>query len=305
MRQKGLSQFHLVDLVFIAYLLILSILILFSYPRIPCAACLLVAHGAGIAFLILVARVLRRKSPFVQSCGRIAFVAATLPLAFSELGILVHTVNPNDQELLLIQIDYLLLGVNPTQFLQAVTVPLLTEILQIIYSTFYFLPMVLGVFLIAKKRVREMNITLLAVVAGFFLSYLGYFLVPALPPYRVYELHGVLPHSVPLEGLWLATPIRNLLDSLEKIKRDCFPSGHTEVSLVVLCLAFRFDRRAFAILLPIIVSLIFSTVYLRYHYVIDVIAGVLLALPVITLSPRVYEWWERKRSQERDFSKIL
>ena len=160
-----------------------------------------------------------------------------------------------------------------------------------------------GDVLLASKRVREMDITLLAVVSGFFLSYLGYFLVPALPPYRVYELHGILPHTVPLEGLWLTESVRELLYNLEKIKRDCFPSGHTEISLVVLVLAYKFEKRAFAILLPIVVSLIFSTVYLRYHYVIDVIAGIILAVIITITAPVLYEAmtkWIRKKTGEME-----
>jgi membrane-associated phospholipid phosphatase len=43
-------------------------------------------------------------------------------------------------------------------------------------------------------------------------------------------------------------------------------------------MAARYQRRLFYPLLMITVSLMISTVYLRYHYVIDVIAGVLLAV---------------------------
>jgi membrane-associated phospholipid phosphatase len=41
----------------------------------------------------------------------------------------------------------------------------------------------------------------------------------------------------------------------------------------------------FLILVPAVSALIVSTVYLRYHYVIDVIAGMLLALLTIFISP--------------------
>ena len=58
--------------------------------------------------------------------------------------------------------------------------------------------------------------------------------------------------------------------------RDCFPSGHTEIALVVLLYAWRFERRYFCGLLPAVGLLLFSTVYLRYHYVVDVLAGALL-----------------------------
>jgi membrane-associated phospholipid phosphatase len=68
------------------------------------------------------------------------------------------------------------------------------------------------------------------------------------------------------------------LDALEGVQRDAFPSGHTAIAIVVLAMAARYQRRLFYPLLVITVSLMISTIYLRYHYVIDVIAGVLLAV---------------------------
>ncbi|MDP8234981.1 MAG: phosphatase PAP2 family protein, partial [Candidatus Erginobacter occultus] len=50
-----------------------------------------------------------------------------------------------------------------------------------------------------------------------------------------------------------------------------------EIPLITLWLTFRFRRKLFYIYLPIVIGLISSTVYLRYHYVIDVIAGMVLA----------------------------
>jgi hypothetical protein len=47
--------------------------------------------------------------------------------------------------------------------------------------------------------------------------------------------------------------------------------------MLTVALAYRFERRLFWRLLPISIGLIFSTVYLRYHYVMDLAAGALLA----------------------------
>src|SRR5207245_8291738 len=63
----------------------------------------------------------------------------------------------------------------------------------------------------------------------------------------------------------------------EAIQRAAFPSGHTAIAIVVLAMAARYQRRLLYPLLGMTVSLVVSTVYLRYHYVIDVIAGLLLA----------------------------
>jgi membrane-associated phospholipid phosphatase len=45
------------------------------------------------------------------------------------------------------------------------------------------------------------------------------------------------------------------------------------------------EKKLFAGLIPVVTGLIISTVYLRYHYVIDVIAGIALTVLTIALAP--------------------
>ena len=57
--------------------------------------------------------------------------------------------------------------------------------------------------------------------------------------------------------------------------------------LVVLFMTWRYHWIVFGILLVPVLSLVFSAMYLRYHYVIDVIAGVGLAGISMDLSDRL------------------
>jgi membrane-associated phospholipid phosphatase len=68
---------------------------------------------------------------------------------------------------------------------------------------------------------------------------------------------------------------------MDACPRDCFPSGHTEIPLLTLWLARRYRRKLFLVYLPITAAMIFSTVYLRFHYVVDVLAGAALAGGII------------------------
>src|SRR5208337_444080 len=62
-----------------------------------------------------------------------------------------------------------------------------------------------------------------------------------------------------------------------RIHRDVFPSMHVAISFLVWLYALRNSRPLFWILSPRILSLWVSTIYLRYHYLVDVVAGLLLA----------------------------
>jgi membrane-associated phospholipid phosphatase len=61
------------------------------------------------------------------------------------------------------------------------------------------------------------------------------------------------------------------------------------ITAAVLLVAFRRMRRAFWALLPVAAALIISTVYCRYHYVVDVLAGLALALATVPLGDRLYD----------------
>ncbi|MEW9698998.1 phosphatase PAP2 family protein [Paenibacillus sp. SI8] len=66
---------------------------------------------------------------------------------------------------------------------------------------------------------------------------------------------------------------------------NCFPSMHTSISFAMLLLALREKDRIFKTMMVTYCSaIIFSTLYLQIHWVIDVIAGMLFAYGTVKLS---------------------
>jgi membrane-associated phospholipid phosphatase len=37
--------------------------------------------------------------------------------------------------------------------------------------------------------------------------------------------------------------------------------------------------------------MLLATTYLRYHYTVDLLAGVVAAVAVLTVAPRLMRWW--------------
>jgi len=161
--------------------------------------------------------------------------------------------------------------------------------MSLAYVSYYFLPVTLIVVLYGKDRMAEFEISVFVLTFGYSLSFVGYILFPAIGP-RFTLVHL---QTVPLEGSLLTDLVRDGLNALEHNKRDCMPSGHTQIVLMVLYLAHRYERLLFYIFLPVICGLILSTLYLRYHYVVDLLAGGAAAVGCIMFGPRLYEWWGR------------
>jgi membrane-associated phospholipid phosphatase len=121
-----------------------------------------------------------------------------------------------------------------------------------------------------RKPFREMMSGIMVVS---FFGLMGYLLVPAIGP--LYTLRDQ--YTVPLhQGLSMLNREVDFMD-FARIRRDVFPSLHVAISFVAWLYAYRNSKKLFWILSPLILSLWVSTVYLRYHYLIDVVAGLVLA----------------------------
>jgi len=79
--------------------------------------------------------------------------------------------------------------------------------------------------------------------------------------------------------------------------RAAFPSLHCAVTLMSLIYAFKFSRKLFYILLIPGISLVLATVYLRHHYVIDILGGFALAIVVYFAAPHIDAWWDSTRKR--------
>lgn len=271
------------DSVTIGYQLIALLLIFTHFGKVEHAALFTVFHIAVILLLAYLPKLPQNKYLDFLRFWNPVFI---IPVNFSELHYLVHSVHPQDMDNLLIAFDKALFGVNPTVWLERLTSPVLTEYFQIVYTTFYFLPIVLALLLYRSERLKEFDFFALIMVYGFYLSYIGYFLVPAIGPR--FTLNHL--QTFPLKGLFLTEIIRHTLDSLENIQRDAFPSGHTAMTFLTMYYAAKYHKKYFYVLLIVGSSLILSTVYLRYHYVADVLGGIAMAFIVIWTAP----WLQKK-----------
>lgn len=282
------------DTITALFSLLLLLIAAVFYNKIPSAPYLILIYASLIFFQIILVR-LSKLNSFINLTRDIIFPVIAVLIIFESLEGVVHYINPKDIDPLLIKLDYLLFNGYPTVMLEGMQTPFLTDILQISYSTYYFLPIGLGVLLKIKGMDREFDKTLFMILLCFYLSYIGYMLFPALGPRHVMN-HL---HSSELNGLFATEVIQETLNSLEGIKRDAFPSGHTGVALAVSALAYRFHKGFFYVTLPIITLLIFSTVYCRYHYVIDVIAGIALTLITFIIGEKYYAYRENSKDIDR------
>lgn len=265
-------------------------------PNVPA----IVLRMVVVALVPLGVAALRARFPRPRRALSILFdfyvIGAVLAI-FDGLGPLISAVHPARCDAALIAFDRALFGIDPTIALERFSAPLLSDVLTVCYALYYFHPIILGGLLysddLRERRegsARSFRTFAFVIVMTFFVSYVGYFLVPAIGP------RFTIAHGGPLPRGTVARVIDATLDELETNKCDCFPSGHTMVVLAVLLEAARRSKRTFYAFLPFAVGLVVATVYGRYHYVADVLGGLALALAAVPLAHALLKLWDQAGS---------
>lgn len=273
---------ELLTLLFTAFLTALTLLF---YPATPSSGWLLLRYGM-ILLATLSVGLAESRWPLSRAISvlRDFLPVPVIILLFDSLGYLIPGVRNGSFDDLLIRLDLLLFGTHPTVWLEQFIHPWLTTLLQFAYVSYYPLPIFLVVRLAIRKDRLSFDESAFGIVLCFYLSYLGYIAVPAVGPR--FTLAALQTQG--LEAGPLVIAIQDILNLLENTKMDAFPSGHTAVALMTVYYSWRSGEKVLGmILLPMVTALIISTVYLRYHYVIDVVAGFFLAFFTAWLAPHL------------------
>jgi hypothetical protein len=164
--------------------------------------------------------------------------------------------------------DTALFGETPAVAFQAWTTPALTDLLSACYLSYhvYLTIALFHALCMPAEYVRRFAPYLFA---GFAVGLPGYLLVPALGPAKAF------PHlfTEPLTGGVLTQLNAHIVANGSSVY-DVFPSLHVLETFCLLGHDWRYLRGRFWIMSPLVAGLVVSTIYLRYHYAIDLIAGV-------------------------------
>jgi membrane-associated phospholipid phosphatase len=261
----------LTDRLTAAYLVFTLAVVLARAEHVPQAPALFALNGGLLALLVVLSRARGRG-------GWIGEAAEWYPLAFfviffEEIGALVHAFSRQWYDPLLIAADRALFGVDPTVWLERYASYWLTEAMQLAYTSYFPLTLGVAIFLRRRHGLPGLRLLMLASAMTYYACYLVFIFFPIESP------HHALRHLQQVElrgGAFMA-----LIEWIERYGRvhgGAFPSAHVAGSVVALMTAWRFAPRLGMSLAPLVALLMASTVYGRYHYAVDVLAGILFGV---------------------------
>lgn len=181
----------------------------------------------------------------------------------------------------LLAVDRWMFGETPSVSLQVCAFPWLTDAMSACYA-FYHLYLhgllIMVMFTKSSASARRFGDGL---YAGFAVGFVGYLFVPALGPGTAFpSLYGQALQGGVVSSLnaWLVGKGAALYGT--------FPSLHVLVTLILLEHDWHRCRERFWWVLGPAAGLLASTLYLRYHYAVDLLAGLGAFVVLRTASPR-------------------
>ena len=274
------TRWWAVDKIVLGYFAVVCALIALYAKRLPEAGLLITIHLLAALLLWVEVKRPNRASFVFRHWYALPYVAAS----YKEMAIIIPATRPWNADRWLAGLDYRIWGFHPTVWLERIHAPALTEFLQIVYTLFVPAVLLIPFLIWIRRRYADFRYVAFLIAAGFLLSYAGYLFVPARGPrFALRDLQ-----HFPLRGLYFFETMQRTLDRLEAAHYDCFPSGHTELTVIAWWCSRILSKRLFVAYCVYTPSIIFATVYLRYHYTVDVLAGVLAAAVLIAVSPILY-----------------
>ncbi|USL96044.1 phosphatase PAP2 family protein [Riemerella anatipestifer] len=192
----------------------------------------------------------------------------------------------------LVEIDHLLFGFQPSlEFSKVFDYPWFSELMFLGYFFYYLMPLiVIGMLFKYKPHLLEFFGSLL--ITAFVIYYTIFIFVPAEGPQFYFPYPSNTVEAYGLFGMAVKQ-----IQLMGEAPTAAFPSSHVGVSVVVLIWLFKHYRKLFFLILPFTFILVFSTVYIKAHYAVDVLAGGVTGVLVYLLSSSITLFFIKKRRQ--------
>ncbi len=261
---------------------ILSFLIIIFHRNIANPFAQLMFHILFIVLLLWIVPWLNARPEKIWKFIRYWYIVIALPFLYWDVGSFLHLVTGREFDPLILGLEQKLFGELPNLAIQNYVHPFLTEIMQISYSIYWItIPLGTAVFYF-RKEYRSLEYLLQYISLTFIISYFFFIFIPVAGP-RFFLADQLV---VPYDGIFFTGILRNFMTRVG-YRGGAFPSSHVGVAVVILIYVWHFKpKMAVRVFLPLVVALSLATVYGQYHYLTDVVFGLMMGFTIGFLGAR-------------------
>lgn len=179
----------------------------------------------------------------------------------------------------LIKIEQSLFGWQPSlEFSRLLSNQLFSELMYFAYFSFYVLIFCFALYLFFKRR-EYFKEGMFKLSASLYIFYFIFCLFPSSGPQFYFDAPDHL-----LPEAYVFDHIMHFIQDIAEQPTGAFPSSHVGISIIILLLTRENAPLFYKLAWPLVILLIFSTVYIKAHYAIDVLGGLLIAPIILYLS---------------------
>ncbi len=202
---------------------------------------------------------------------------------YSETYLLNHTFFKNNLDAFFMKIDKFIFGFQPALlFSEKFSSPFFNNIFYFAYLSFLFLPITTSLLIYFFKR-EYFEKAVFIIVTSFIIYYLIFITIPVVGP-QFYWSKSMA--NMPALGIF--GKIVKFIQKHAEYPTGAFPSSHVGMSIIITLIIYKSLKKIFPFFLPLIFLIILSTVYIKAHYAIDVIAGIITAFLIWELVNKVW-----------------
>ncbi|GHT22482.1 hypothetical protein FACS189430_04330 [Bacteroidia bacterium] len=142
-----------------------------------------------------------------------------------------------------------------------------SELMYFGYFSYYFLVMGVAVWCYVRRN-EIVDKVIFLITGSFYCYYLLFIIFPVVGPQ-----YQFLPPANEVPDGYLMSRLMQFLQATGEKPTGAFPSSHVGITLIVVIFTYRHCQNLLRYALPLFIILVLSTVYIKAHYLIDVIGG--------------------------------
>jgi len=278
MRKKlAFKKFKPVEIVLLAYILVICSLLIFFQARLTDTL-----WHAGLfvmlAAILMIVMFLDNKYPENPFLIAIRFFVplALLPVLYKETDYFNNLFFAENLDPLFADIEFLIFNSQPSlRFSEKFPFDWMAELMYFGYFSYYLFIPLIPVYAFYKAGIDSAQKIIFIIITSFLLYYLIFIIFPVAGPQFYFSKD-----LIALPDGYIFGSIINYIQLHGEGQTGAFPSSHVSICIIILYICYVEFKAIFPLVLTISVLLILSTVYIRAHYVIDVI-GALIMTPVM------------------------
>ncbi|HLV67042.1 MAG TPA: phosphatase PAP2 family protein [Polyangiaceae bacterium] len=295
-----LERFGPQDWLVIGYLAYATLGVLLAEPS-PARSAALLKMGALFAWSALGVALVRASwvpEGWLRAIVYRVSIYGPVQLSYFFFRDVLPVVNPGSLDRELQALDVALFGVEPALALDRFVTTATTEWFSYFYFGYFFvLALHVIPILFFSRSQRILGEFALGALIVACVGQSIYMLVPGFGPYKAME--SEFQNAFP-GGLWYGMVMRTV-ESAGALK-DIFPSLHTAFPMFISLFSFYNRRRlpykySWPLVFIYSLNIVGATLFLRWHYLVDVVAGLVLAFSAATLSPILIERDRARRAR--------